>query len=617
MSVVTVRKNERSWAIDMISDINIMLSRLNLTIKRVGGENTISVDRSTHMFPDVLLYGDDDQSRILQGWELKLPDTLITDSSLISDATRKALSLSLNSFVVWNFTTGVFYKMNDLGAFVPEKTWNVPCVIRTREDVSRTKQQWLPVVEEIILTVNEYLVNGNLRIGSVGQFLSENLLLEIIYRNKQELARHLENEAIRDGIMRSTLSVWWEGVKAEYVADENSVYSAYAKVLLLHWVNRIVFAHVIDSYYDVAKSVRNITADTTPQVADSIFKQITDTCDFFNVFAECKYNTCLDIASWSDLVEANLFLNSTYGASIKLSDLQAVLENTVIVAKREIRGQFTTPAPLAELLAKITVSDWTKPVIDPCCGTGSIAKAVLNEKTRLINGKEAYTTTWASDKFSFPLQIANISLVDARSMNYPCRLFCSNVFEIGTNNSVSIVDPTDGKRIELLTPAFSAVVSNLPFVRFENIDTDELSYLNQICKAYEEKHGEELNRKSDLYAYILYHIEKILDDDGRVGVIVSNSWLGTEWGEQFFKAITEKYRIDNIIISGSGRWFSSADVVANILLLAKKRGGTGTRPVTFSIIRKSLDALSQDPEMMDTAINSIVLHREIDPTVVV
>lgn len=33
------------------------------------------------MFPDVLLYGDENQTQILQGWELKLPDTPITESS--------------------------------------------------------------------------------------------------------------------------------------------------------------------------------------------------------------------------------------------------------------------------------------------------------------------------------------------------------------------------------------------------------------------------------------------------------------------------------------------------------------------------------------------------------
>lgn len=49
-----VRRNERSWAIELISEINLMLNGLDLKVKRAGGESTLSVNR-TSMFPDVLL----------------------------------------------------------------------------------------------------------------------------------------------------------------------------------------------------------------------------------------------------------------------------------------------------------------------------------------------------------------------------------------------------------------------------------------------------------------------------------------------------------------------------------------------------------------------------------
>ena len=47
------------------------------------------------MFPDVLLYGDENQTQILQGWELKLPDTPITDTTFINDAKRKAVYIKI------------------------------------------------------------------------------------------------------------------------------------------------------------------------------------------------------------------------------------------------------------------------------------------------------------------------------------------------------------------------------------------------------------------------------------------------------------------------------------------------------------------------------------------
>lgn len=94
-----IRRNERSWAIVIITEIKVMLNGLGLKIKSAGGESTLSVNKKS-MFPDVLLYEDEAQTKILQGWELKMPDVLITDETLIADATRKAKALGLNSFVI-------------------------------------------------------------------------------------------------------------------------------------------------------------------------------------------------------------------------------------------------------------------------------------------------------------------------------------------------------------------------------------------------------------------------------------------------------------------------------------------------------------------------------------
>lgn len=63
-------KNERSWAIFIITEIKSMLDSADLKIKSVGGESTLSTNKKK-MFPDVLLYGDNAQTRILQGWEYK------------------------------------------------------------------------------------------------------------------------------------------------------------------------------------------------------------------------------------------------------------------------------------------------------------------------------------------------------------------------------------------------------------------------------------------------------------------------------------------------------------------------------------------------------------------
>lgn len=614
MSTV-IRRNERSWAIDLISDINTMLSTLGLLIKKAGGESTISIERKS-MFPDVLLYGDNTQTKILQGWELKLPDTSITDVSFISDATRKANALGLNSFFIWNFSAGVLYAKSTSGNFEPIKTWNDTNFIKTRDDVKAYKEKWQPVIKDVILSINDYFETGTFRSSNLGQVVSDNLLLEVIKRNQKVLATHIKQQAIKDSVINSFVSVWWEEVKFEYVADEPDMYNAYSKIIILRWLNRITFAHLIKKYYGIARKIDDISFDSTPSQANDIFNEITCECDFYNVFSPVEYDYLLDQDTWYDLIDVSLFLKTNGLLGVEHTDLQDILENTVISSKREVRGQFTTPPTLAYLLAKITVKDWTAPCIDPCCGTGSIIKEILNEKISLIGTEKAYETTWASDKYSFPLQISNISLVRADAMNFPCRLFQNNVFELNCGKIISITNPQTGDDMQINLPKFSAIASNLPFVPFEKITTDEITYIKTLNQKVNNVSGEALDGRGDLYSYIIFSLWNILEDGGKLGVILSNSWLGTDWGSKFLEQLFSYYKIKNIIISGSGRWFKNADVVTTILLLEKKDIDSQTSTVTFSVLAKSLDELSQTPEMMTNAINSIILEKEIDSSIV-
>ena len=131
MSTV-IRRNERSWAIDLISKINFIAQKNDLFIKKAGGETTISISRGNKMFPDVILYGDAKQSIILQGWELKMPDVPIEDETFIKDAQRKAVALNLNSCLIWNFTYAVLYVREDGNSFKKLKQWNETNYIHTK-----------------------------------------------------------------------------------------------------------------------------------------------------------------------------------------------------------------------------------------------------------------------------------------------------------------------------------------------------------------------------------------------------------------------------------------------------------------------------------------------------
>ena len=612
-----VRRNERSWAIVIISEIRVMLNSLNLKIKSAGGESTLSVNKKS-MFPDVLLYEDEAQTKILQGWELKMPDVLITDEALIADATRKANALGLNSFVIWNFTYGKLYVKNTDGKFKEKRVWAGTSHIRNREDVTLYKDEWLPIVQEIVLTVNEYLTNGEISAAPIIASISEGLITEVIQRNKDIVAENIFVEAQRSMPMESRIKVWWNAFKEEYDKDESNMYKAYAKTVLLNWTNRITFANAIKKYHNCAYVIKNIDSTTSPEDGNLIIEHIVEEGDFYNVFKKVEFNEVIPEDTWIDIVDYNQFLVANNIEQIDQTLLQDILERTVNTAKREIRGQYATPYPLADLLSQMTVKDWTKACADLCAGTGTIAKAIIDNKTvRIRNSVEALNTTWISDKYAYPLQIANIAVTNIHAFNVPINMFQADVFNVDTGMIVNIKSPIDGSNIEKEIPQFGAIVSNLPFVEYNKIADDERNFVVEYNQKIKQITGIEFTLgKTDLYNYLPFKLYELLEDGGNLGIILSNSWLGTDIGKKFYQALQYFYNIKSVVISNCGRWFKNADVVGSILLLEKKQicEPDLNKEICFWLVNKDIRTLSAAEK--EIIVNSVVLSEEVDPDVV-
>jgi hypothetical protein len=612
-----IRRNERSWAIVIISEIKVMLNGLGLKIKSAGGESTLSVNKKS-MFPDVLLYEDEAQTKILQGWELKMPDVLITDEALIVDATRKARALGLNSFIIWNFTYGKLYVENENGNFEEAKVWSGTKHITSREDVMTYKAEWLPIIKEIVMTVNEYLVNGIIETSSIVNTVSEGLMTELIQRNKELVAENITIESSKNMQMESRLKVWWNAFHEEYDKDENNMYSAYAKSVLLNWTNRIMFANTIKRYHNCAYMIKDIDYTTSPNDGNIIIEHIVEQGDFYNVFKPLEYNEMIPEDTWIDIVDYNQFLIENNIEKIEQGVLQDILEKTVNTAKREIRGQYATPYYLADILCQITVQDWNKDCADLCAGTGTIAKVIINNKfKRINNANTSFSTTWMSDKYAYPLQIANIAVTDIHALNIPINMFQTDVFDVQIGDKIEIKNPTDGSDIVKNIPQFGAIVSNLPFVEYNKVAIDEQEYIAQYREKIINDTGIEFTRKTDLYNYLPFKLYELLEKDGKLGIIVSNSWLGTDIGKKFFEAMQYYYIIESVVISNCKKWFNNADVIGTILVLKKKEisAPDKTKKISFWLTNKDINSIeNEDKEML---INSIVLHEVIDESVAI
>lgn len=607
---IVVRKNERSWAIEMISQVNLLADKHDLAIKRAGGESTISYGNGKSMFPDVILYGNKELTDILQGWELKMPDVPITDEVFVHDAQRKALALKLNSCLIWNFTYAKFYVLNnETGLFEVVRQWENLHIV-TRADVATYHKDWGKTLEEIVLCINEYFVSNKIQKSSIGEVIAQGAINMLINEYKDDVADNYKKAGISNTVVEAEIDNWWNEIKTEYQFDENDKYKAYAKNVLLNWAYRIIFAHLIKSRQQAATSVNNIDFTTVPADANLIFRQITERCDFYNVFEGLAWNELLPDNAWEALVELSMFLKENGIKNVDQSILQNILEGSVNTTRRELNGQFTTPKTLARILACITIHNWQDDVADICCGTGTIPHEIIEIKKDKIGTSQAVETTWASDKYKMPLQIANISMTSYDTMNMANRLFQMNALELKPGTEIKIVNPRDGEMMTITIPYFGAICSNLPFVAFENLPDDDKVYAENIRKLTR------LDGKSDLSYYITLHLADLLADNGYLGIITSNSWLGTTAGNKFYQAVLKKFDLKQVHISGNGRWFKNAKVVTTILLLQKKAQVTNNGETSFFVWRRNLDAISLDKDIERKIVNSSILDKVNDNSII-
>ncbi|WP_066057281.1 N-6 DNA methylase [Robertmurraya korlensis] len=592
--------NERSWAIDVISEINIWATNRNVTIKRGGGENTLSTGR-TNLFPDVLIFGDNHSSLILQGWELKLPDTPIDDTELINNARIKADALGTNSFLLWNVTTAVLYVIDENGNNQILHTWNDLNHITRRNQVFQSRDEWKAQLHRMLDDINFYLNEGSIKSTTLIEALTGNGISTVTLDNAEVVADNMRQVARTNTEFRDQVTLWWRGNRQEYL-DYREPWIPLAKIALITWANKLIFAHILKQFRHEATEINNISGDNfTIHDATEIITSISRSCDFWNIFQPQLGEAFIDNNTWGRIVQFNEFLTDLRLEEVSTTLIQDLLQNTVYRTQRKVSGQFHTPKELAALLTALTIRDTTANVIDPCCGTGTISKSAYNLKVNSgLTQRQAISTTWASDKFSFPIQMATLAMTTPENTGEILRIFKEDAINLVSGYQVNLFSPNDGSPVVETLPVMDSIVSNLPFVQQEDLKVLNPTIINDINNLISQIAQEplELDGKSDLYAYLPFSLWGLLNENGRIGLIISNSWLSTKWGIKFRTILNRFFNIECVVTSGNGRWFDNAEVVTNILVLKKR----------------SLEEVQQNTQNENETTSFVVLQNNIEET---
>ncbi len=611
-----INYNERSWAIDVISEINIYLANKSWHVKSAGGENTIRNEKSS-LFPDVLIFKDSAKKIILQGWELKMPDTPITDTELINNAKIKSEILNNNSFILWNVTSAVLYVKKG-NTYSILKSWD-SIDLHSRSEVKENENLWKDLLHTILEDLNDYFEHGEITESGSSEILAIDKIIDIVLENIDSTAENIKENIKSSAVLDAQIDNWWLSSAAEYgfssqaQKDAKHKLPTLSKVILTDWFFKIIFGNIIKRYFNEAKIIETITYDTTVSEALQIIANISEHCNFWNIFGNNIANELVSDNAWKQLVQLNVFLSNLNIGGVDIQILQNLLQSSIAYAKRKVAGQFATPPQLADLLTRLTIDKKGGITFDPCCGTGTIIKQAYSLKEEYEIGQEQIIESiWASDKHSFPIQLSTLTLSNPGNIGKILHIFRSDVIELHVGQTIAFKDPNNGNQVEKQLPMVDYVVSNLPFIREKEIKklNPNIKEINKLIRE-QTKAKKTLGKKSDMFAYIPFYLYDIISDNGKIGLILSNAWLGTDYGEIFLELIQKYFNIDRVVISGKGRWFNNAKVVTTLLIATKRNISDPIdldRRISFCTLKEKIENIADIKKLSC----EIILNEESD-----
>jgi hypothetical protein len=606
-----MKYNERVWAGQLISWIEIAISEGRTIFEGATNDMGIKLASGTTKFPDILLFSDKTSGVIFNGWELKYPDTAVDDRIMLLNALEKAERLRSGSFVTWNGREAVIWKINNdkyqLDSLLKLRHYPPESNINTRDDLSDSikfrnhEAQLKRRLEDILHDLGQLSDSGELRpaINVSGSFIeavrraSEIILpqfkLEIIQKKGSSKTFRDEFNAWKI-YERATLQILASSSRRKEEVIEEEVL---AKFTFYNLIGRVLF------YLTLAENLEGKLDKIDITSPDGIKDKLES---YFELASKIDYQAVFK-PYFTDVLEFNEVTNKAFYALIsRFSEFDFrilppdvigyILENLVPKQEKQKFGQYFTPELLSNLVAFPAVPTSGAYLFDPTSGAGTFLNSfykILQFHGASKHGK-ILEQIWGNDISHFPAILSVISLYkqDVRTINNFPRVTRDDFFSLEPGQEVMFPDPENpGQLIGEPIPMFDGIASNFPFIQQEDIPNDVLTpffrgKFQAGQRAFLKDNNFRINERSDYFAYCVYNAWRFLKTDGILSVITSNAWLGKEYGVQFKRFLLDNFHIKYVVRSSSEHWFTDSKVSTVYVVLEKGENRNPTKFVTIN-----------------------------------
>lgn len=618
-----MKLNERAWSGQIISWIKQAINDGTTIFQDATNDEGIKVSSGRTKFPDILLFVDKVSGIVFNGWELKFPETEVDNPETLENALEKAERLKSDSFVTWNGTEAIIWKINNdnysLSGLKKLKIYPKEASITNRNDLADRSnyQKHEPKLQkrlsDILHDLEQLYKDGELK-KAIN--ISSNIVDAVLQTAKHfipQLKNEINELKADDRVFRTDFNQWKiiesatlkilssssrrvENVEPERVLAKFTYYKLIGKILF---------------YLTLSENLSGKVPKLELKDKKGVQKQLND---FFNQAKSIDYQAIFE-SDFTDRIQFNEIINELLFELISVLNefdfkvlpaevIGYILENLVPQEEKQKFGQYFTSETLANLVTFSAVRSRGDILIDPTSGTGTFLNSFyhtlkfLGEKTH----QQILNQIWGNDISHFPATLSVINLYKQKvndTANFP-RVIRKDFFKLAPTQTIAIPDNKDIDKInQIPIPKFDAIISNFPFIQQEDIPNDALnaqfkSEFDKAQTAFLNGNKFEINGKSDYYIYCFYNSLKFLKDNGMLSAITSNAWLGKNYGLQFKKFLLDNFHIKYVVKSNAEHWFRDSKVSTIFLTLEK---GASKEPTKFVTINKKLDELFTDKSL--------------------
>lgn len=615
-----MKLNERAWAGQIISWIKQSINDGTTIFQDATNDEGLKVASGRTKFPDVLLFVDKVSGIVFNGWELKFPDTPADDSEMLENALEKAERLKSDSFVTWNGTEAIIWKINDdnyslsglekLKVYPKEKDITKRNDLADRNNYNKHEAKLQKRLNEILHDLGQLYKNGELK-NAIN--ISSNIV-EAVTQTALYFIPQLKNEINElkgdDNTFRTEFNQWkiiesatlkilsTSSRRVEKVEPEEVL----AKFTYYKLIGKVLF------YLTLSENLSGKVSKLELKNSKQVQKQLND---FFNQAKKIDYQAVFE-SDFTDKIPFNKTIDELLFKLISVFNefdfkvlptevIGYILENLVPQEEKQKFGQYFTSETLANLVTFSAIKSRNDVVIDPTSGTGTFLNSFYNTLQFFGNKshQQILNQIWGNDISHFPATLSVISLYKQKvddTANFP-RIIRKDFFTLTPSQTIAIPDNKDIDKInQTPIPKFDAVISNFPFIQQEDIPNEILNtqFESEFAKtqtAFLNGSKFDINGKSDYYIYCFYNSLKFLNDKGILSAITSNAWLGKNYGLQFKKFLLDNFHIKYIVKSNAEHWFKDSKVSTIFITLEK---GTSKEPTKFITVNEKLETLFKD-----------------------